>query len=464
MNKLASGIFTFTVALILVAASTAWLRPADSDSSFRLAVFSADVTPPLGHVLFTGQRKEATAVDDPLFARGFAILPPAQAPLVFVSVDWAEIRNEAHDRWRAALAEAAGTTPGRVLVSCVHQHDTPLADLEAQRILERAGSEAQIIDLEFHEHAVQNTATALANGLKKARPITHLGIGEAEIKDIASNRRFLNSDGTPNYGRYSGGVNLAGRMAPEGTIDPILKTLSFWDGTQPVATLSVYATHPMSYYGTGRVSADFPGLARARRQAETPDTFQIYASGASGNVTGGKFNDGPPDCRKVFTERLHEGMAKAWAATERHPLDRLEFHTSQLRLEPRESPGFFQADLEETLAEKADQRKESLAALGLSWRKRAAEGRAIDVPMIDFGIAQLVLLPAEIYVEYQLMAQELRPDSFVVVAGYGECAPGYIPIERAWEEKDQNLDTWCWIAPGAEEKVRRALKELLSGK
>jgi hypothetical protein len=34
-------------------------------------------------------------------------------------------------------------------------------------------------------------------------------------------------------------------------------------------------------------------------------------------------------------------------------------------------------------------------------------------------------------VEFQLAAQKAKPDGFVLVAGYGECGPGYIPIERA---------------------------------
>jgi hypothetical protein len=73
----------------------------------------------------------------------------------------------------------------------------------------------------------------------------------------------------------------------------------------------------------------------------------------------------------------------------------------------------------------------------------------------------LLLLPGEIYVEYQLIAQQLRPDDFVVTLGYGECAPGYIPIERAWEEDDQNLRDWCWVAPGMEPRVREALRAAL---
>jgi hypothetical protein len=100
--------------------------------------------------------------------------------------------------------------------------------------------------------------------------------------------------------------------------------------------------------------------------------------------------------------------------------------------------------------------------LGLSWRRRADAGRKIDVPVLDFGPAQLVLLPAEAYVEFQLLAQKLRPDSFVAVLGYGECGPGYIPIERAFLENDGNLHDWCWVDPGAEAAMNEALTAVLS--
>ena len=83
-------------------------------------------------------------------------------------------------------------------------------------------------------------------------------------------------------------------------------------------------------------------------------------------------------------------------------------------------------------------RSQCLAALGLSWRKRADAGATIDVPCLDFDSAQLVLLPAEAYLEFQLMAQAMRPDSLVMVMGYGESAPGYIPTEKAVEERDGN--------------------------
>jgi hypothetical protein len=100
-----------------------------------------------------------------------------------------------------------------------------------------------------------------------------------------------------------------------------------------------------------------------------------------------------------------------------------------------------------------------LAALGLSWKRRVDAGKPIDLPVLDFGGAVLALLPAESYVEFQLAAQKARPDAFVLVAGYGECGPGYIPIERAWKENDSNLHDWCWVNPGSEELMTKAIKK-----
>ena len=72
-----------------------------------------------------------------------------------------------------------------------------------------------------------------------------------------------------------------------------------------------------------------------------------------------------------------------------------------------------------------------------------------------------MLLPAESYVEYQLLAQKTRPHDFILVAGYGESGPGYIPIERAWEERDGNLHDWCWIEKGSEKRMNEAIENAL---
>src|SRR6185436_110960 len=226
------------------------------ERGFQIATFSAEITPPLGHALCGGMVPPAVRIADPLYGRG-VVLWGGDAPVVIAALDWTELRNDAYERWRSELAKAAGTTPPRVLLSCVHQHDAPYADLEAQRRLDAQGFKGFHVDPDFHERSVQAMAAALKEATARRRRITHLGLGQANVERVASNRRVV-VDGRVTFKRYSKTADPKIKDAPEGLIDPSLKTLSFWDGDRPVAALSSYAVHPMSYYGGGAVSADFP--------------------------------------------------------------------------------------------------------------------------------------------------------------------------------------------------------------
>ncbi len=436
-----------------------FLLPAAESSGFRLSTFSADVTVPIGHGMMGGLW-QAKSIADPLFARGFVLLG-GDKPVVFVSVDWCELRNDAYERWRTVLAEAAGTDPVRVLVTSIHQHEAPVVDLTAEKILRERKLTGSICDLEFHETAVQRVAQALRDSLAKTRHVTHLGTGQGKVERLASNRRYVMPDGSVRFDRGSATKNVFAIEADEGLIDPWCKCLSFWDGDTPLVALSSYAIHPMSYYRTGEVSADFPGLARSKRQTEMPAVFQIYASGCSGNVTAGKYNDGARTNRQVLADRLHTGMKLAWENTKRHPLTKLEFRNSPVIFEPRAEAEFTLAALEKKLTPETKAWDQCLAALALSWQRRLAAGKPVDVPMLDFGPAQLLLLPGEAYVEFQLAAQKLRPDTFVMVAGYGESATGYIPTEKHRQENDTNLHDWYWVGQGAEEKLLAAMRQVL---
>ena len=435
-------------------------RGAERTRGWRVATFSADVTVPLGHGMMGGAWLSAKVVD-PLEAHGWVLLPEGDAPVVFVSVDWCEIRNDAYARWQTVLAEAAGTAASRVLVSTIHQHDAPVADLTAEGLQRERGLKGTVCDPTFHEEAVQRVAAAVRAALERTRPLTHLGLGQARVGQVASNRRYVMPDGQVRFDRMSATRNAFAIEAEEGTLDPWLMTLSFWDGDTPLAATSFYAVHPMSYYGQGEVSADFPGLARRGRQAATPGVAQIYVSGCSGNVTAGKYNTGARENRPVLAERLRVAMASAWETTRRVPVRTLVFREAALVLESRASRGFTVAELEAKLVPETKPFEQCLAAMGLSWRRRVAAGRPIGVPCLDFGEAALVLLPGESYIEYQLAAQALRPGDFVCVAGYGDGATGYVPTERHWAEGDTNLGDWCWVAPGAETRMRDALAKAL---
>ena len=429
---------------------------------WMLAPFAADVTPPIGHPCMGGGIAPATRIVDPLEAIGFVLSGGTLArPVVFVVLDWCELRNDAYDRWREVLAQSARTDIEHVLVTTVHQHDAPIADLRAERMLEDNHSSGLICNRAFHELAVQRVARALRLNLTKAVRLTHLGIGQAKVEKVASNRRYALADGTIVYDRTSASHSPRAHEAPEETVDPWLKTLSFWSGDVPVLALSHYAVHPMSYYGQGGVSADFVGLARRARQKALPNVWQLYASGCSGNVTAGKYNDGDPENRPVLAARLETAMSQAWTATKRLPFERADFRVAPLRFEPRNDTGFSKEELKARLTGDPKPFGQCLAALGLSWRDRVDSGQSVDLPVLDLGPVVLVLLPGESYVEYQLLAQQLRPDAFVMAIGYGEAATGYIPTRLQVAEHDANLRDWCWVAPSAEKILSDALQRVL---
>lgn len=439
-------------------AFTISLLAADA-APYQAATFRADVTIPLGHACMGGGISPATEIVDPLYANGVVLL--GNEPVVFVAVDWCEIRNDAYDHWRAALAEAAGTTPERVLLASVHQHDAPVVDYEAQRLLDEAGLEKSLCDVAFAKACVARVAEALRDSLNSPVPVTHYGIGVGRVEGVGSNRRVVMPDGAVTYNRGSATADAALRALPEGIIDPFLKTLSFWNGDTPVAAISAYSTHPMSYYGKGGVSADFVGMARARRQAEMPGVFQVYFTGCSGDTTAGKFNDGNPANRPVLADKLYQGMRRAWENTQRFPLEQVTLHVAPLHLVPKNFGGYSEEDSRKTLADaSAKTFQRNLAAMNLSWRTRVAAGRPIDVPVADFGKAKFLVLPAETFVQYQITAQGLSPDAPVVTAGFGECAPGYVPSAIASTE-GYNHESWCWVEPGAEPLITEAVQQAM---
>lgn len=449
-----------SVCRLIIAVALSVLTSRANAAEFRLATFSADVTIPLGHRCMGILPTKAARIDDSLEAHGFVLLG-SERPIVLVALDWCELRNGAYDHWRETLADAAGTTRERVLVSCLHQHDAPVVDTDAQALLDGVGLHKELCDPAFQEASLQRIAGELRRSMGAARRVTHLGLGQAKVEQVASNRRVELADGRVTFdrGSASGGVAMH-RHAPEGTIDPVLKTFSLWDGETPLLAVHAYAVHPMSYYGKGGVSADFVGLARRHRQADDPQIAQIYLSGCSGDVTAGKYNDGSPAMRGVLAERLHDAMRRAWNDVNRVPLEQVTFRMSDIELPFHEGEEFRSHVLEKTLrSESAPIADRIMAAMSLASLNRLKHDPTIDLPCVNFGAAQLLLFPGETFVGYQRLAQRLRPDSFVVCVGYGECWPGYIPTQSAFDE-GFNHD-WRWCGPASAERLEQGIRKAL---
>lgn len=425
---------------------------------YHLAMFACDVTPPIGHPLCGGWIEPVRGVDDPLKALGVVLLG-MDKPIVLCAVDWCGLRNEAHWIWRQAIARAVSTTADRVALHCVHQHNAPFADLEAERLVEAHPGAPHSLDLKFFDDVVKRTTKAAADSLAHTVAFNQIGIGKARVEQVASNRRILGDDGKVKSVRYSATKDPRVRAEPEGLIDRWLKTLSFWHDAKPQASLHYYATHPMSYYGDGRVSSDFCGLARQKRQDDDAEVFQMYFTGCAGNITAGKYNDGAKANRLILRDRIYEAMKTAWKTTERYSITELSLRVEPVKLPTRQEKLFSEQEsrkvLEDSLATKA---KRNNAAFQLAWLNRI--DRPIEITCLDLGKAMMLHLPGEPFVEYQFHAQKLRPDNFVCVAGYGDGGPGYIPTAHAYLEGGYE-PTVALAAPESEEILKEAVQKVL---
>ena len=101
-----------------------------------------------------------------LRARGIVVLGAGE-PIVLCAVDWIGIANEGHDAFRNALARAAGTSPRRVAVHTLHQHDAPDCDFSAERIYKEAGLDPRQYDGGFQRQVISNLEAAVRESLPR---------------------------------------------------------------------------------------------------------------------------------------------------------------------------------------------------------------------------------------------------------------------------------------------------------
>ena len=432
---------------------------ASSQSTLSISTFQVDATPPIGSALSHGLVKRAIRVGDPTTARGLVLLGAGQ-PIVICAVDWTGLGTDLHDVWRAELAKAVGTRASRVMVHSLHQHDAPGCDFAMDKYLGEYGMKGASCDAPWARQVIQRSALAARDSLNQRQLVTHMGTGRGLVKEVAGNRRILGHDGKVKYTRFSAAKDPVVRAEPEGLIDPYVRLISFWNGANPVASVTFYATHPQSYYGIGEVSADFVGIARENRKSAVPQAAHIHFNGASGNITAGKYNDGSPENRLLLAGRLSEGMRHAWESTEKVAISSgdVEWQVEPVKLALRE--GITVARARATLSDaNATNVAKLRAGFDLAWIDRAA--KPIDLAMLRLGNARVLFMPGELFIEYQLAAQQMKPDAFVAMAAYGLYGMGYIGTAIAYGQGGYETSEVSRVGPEVEPVLMNAMRKLL---
>jgi len=428
------------------------------DKPIRIGMFQVDATPPVGSPLAYDAMESKTST---LWLKG-VVLQGSGMPIVLVAVDWIGIGGAGHTRFREAIAKATGSTADRVAVHCLHQHDAPRFDMSAADQLAELGLMGEMFNERFCLDVIKQAAAAAKNALASTVTVTHIGLGQAKVEKVASNRRIIGPNGKVIHTRWTATRDPKVRAFPEGTIDPFVKSIAFYNGERLLSVLTYYATHPQSFYRTKAADADFPGMAREQRQQEL-GAMQVHFNGAGGNVTAGKYNDGAKENRPVLAKRLAKGMADAFATTEKHAVTAtdLDWQTVPVVLPPATH-----LDEEKLMAiiedESQKAKMRNYAAYDLAFLRRCKAGHKTEIACLSIGKARVLHMPGELFVEYQLNAAKLRPDLFVAMAAYGDYSPGYIGTEVAYSQGGYETSARASnVAPEVEAVLMGAIKTLL---
>ncbi|MEO8762741.1 MAG: hypothetical protein ABI416_00545 [Ginsengibacter sp.] len=444
--------------LVCICLGLSYTPAAQKVSHLRLGVFEADVTPPIGSPVAYAITR---SIRDPLSARGVVLFIDDQKPVVLCAVDWIGIANEGQDVWKKKLAEAAHTTTDRVSIHALHQHDGVSCDFTMEKIMKEYHIDNLPFDDTFLFRAIQNVADSVAVASANATDITDIGFGQAKVEKVASNRRIMGPHGKVALIRWSSKNDSATIAAPEGLVDPWLKCVSFWNAEKPVAVITYYATHPQSYYGEGDVTCEFIGMARNAREKSMGGLPHIHFNGAGGNITTGKYNDGTEALRQAMAKRVESAMRQAWEHTVKTPLtDNIGWKSTPVILPLGKN--IVEENLRSILSDEKSTHGEKLsAAEKLAWYQRWKNAN-ITVSAVRLGKIWLLNLPGELFVEYQLRAQQMKPGEEVCTAAYEEYGPGYIGTAIAYTQGGyETSDLNSGVAPEVEAVLIKAIKKVL---
>ena len=160
--------------------------------------------------------------------------------------------------------------------------------------------------------------------------------------------------------------------------------------------------------------------------------------------------------------RLATGMELAWARQEKFPLtaEDVSWHVRPVAIPVRDTL------IEEELVAKLTNtrlpiRDRIRAGRDLTFLRRADGGHQIPLTCLQLGDAWILHMPGELFVEYQLASQEMRPDDFVAMAAYGDYGPGYIGTEVAYSQGGYEVGIVSRVSSRVEKTLMNAIRELL---
>jgi hypothetical protein len=419
----------------------------------NIAIFEVDCTPPLGAPVGLNVNSSAREIRDPLFARGL-IFDDGTTRAAVVSLDYCALVHSAYEDLRNAISRAVLAIPENVVIHCIHQHDAPLLDFEAARYV--PGFDPSKFD--WWPKVISKCAERAEKALDKFIQINQVGYAASPVIDYASNRRVKMPEGSikTRWSRSSDDYLL---NAPEGIIDRMLKTVAFKaPDDKIIASMSFYATHPQVANTGDKFSADAPG--EAVRLISEKYGFNAFFTGAGGNITAGKYAsyDDPEGNLEQFGKKLANAITSNFDTMNWQTVDALHWSTTSFQFPERFAT---RDELNQCLAENPG----DINAMALLGTKDFDQNPQYVISKLQIGNAEIVFLPGEPFVEYQLFINSMRPESFIAVAANCRDDFFYLPLAESFSEPNgYETNHFCRTDERFETEFKKAVQAFLANK
>lgn len=229
------------------------ILPAQTSTLPRLRAGAAkvDITPSPSQLTVS-----TDSIRDHLYVRAI-LVEEGPSCAVLVNVDSGGVRNNVVD---AAVAKSAGSTkcaPENYIISSTHSHSASTAGLGGG----------------LPDAATVTAAIVSAVDLAKSRLApASIGYGRTNL-DLNVNRDLFNSK-----------LEWRQEPNPDGSSDKALSVVELvGEDNEPIGVYMNYSMHPINFYLSGVLSADFPGeAARYIEQLFDNKTVAVFSQGASG--------------------------------------------------------------------------------------------------------------------------------------------------------------------------------------
>jgi len=164
----------------------------------------------------------------------------------------------------------------------------------------------------------------------------------------------------------------------------------------------------------------------------------------------------------VLAERLAAGMKKAWENTLKTPVTSADVNWRTVSVALPPSAGLDEAALVKIIDDSAAKPVDRVrAARNLVWLLRMKMGDKIELACLRLGEGYILHMPGELFIEYLIAAQKMRPDAPVLMAAYGDYGAGYIGTAIAYTQGGYETGPVSRVAPEVEEVLMGGMKELL---